>query len=427
MKSLTNKVDQLFSEWDKPDSPGAALCIIKDGNIIYKRGYGSANLDYNIPITPESVFYLASDSKKFTAACILLLAQRGQISLDDDIRKYIPEIPEYESTIMIRHLIHHTSGLRDYAVLMELAGKNLEDFSNENAIKILSRQKALNFKPGEEYLYSNSGYIVMAEIVERVSGKSLREFAGENIFRPLGMRNTFFDDDCSMVVKNRVVSYGPKEGGGFQSYIKNYNAVGDGGLLSTVEDLYLWDQNFYDNKLGDSEFIEQMLTRGKLNNSKELNYAFGLIHGEYKGLKTVGHGGGMLGFRTTMIRFPQQKFTVICLCNLCTMAPDRLALQIADIYLADQFKLEEFAGDYINDELQVTYKLLVEEGNLFFRHKNVPESPLEPVGSDLFRVSKIEVHRRRDIEIHFIRDEQNEITGFTLNAGRVRNLRFLRV
>ena len=330
MESPTSKIDQLFAEWDKPDSPGAALAVIKDGSIIYEHGYGLADLDRNIPITSESVFYLASVSKQFTAACIGLLVQRGIISLDDSIRKYLPEIPEYERAITIRHLIHHTSGLRGYFELLTLMGKSLEGIGNEDVIEVLSRQRALNFKPGEEHLYSNSGYVVLAEIVKCASGKSLREFADANIFRPLGMQHTCFEDH-SMVVRNRVTSYSPKEGGGFHSHIKNFNVVGDGGLLSTIDDLYLWDQNFYDNKLGDSGFVDQMLTRGKLNSGDELDYSFGLVHRIYRGSKTIGHAGGMLGFRTFIIRFPEQRFTVICLCNLGSIEPQQLAERVADL------------------------------------------------------------------------------------------------
>jgi CubicO group peptidase (beta-lactamase class C family) len=335
---LTSHVDHIFVQWDTPGSPGCALGIIRDGQLIYKRGYGMANLDYNIPLHSDSVFYIASIAKQFTAASILLLARRGVITLDDDIRKYVPEIPSYERMITIRHLIHHTSGLRDYLDLMALAGRSFEDsFSNADALEILSRQQALNFRPGEAHLYSNSNYVLLAEIVKRASGKSLREFAEENVFRPLGMKDTHFNDDRTMIVKNRVVSYGPRQAGGLRYFIKNINAVGDGNLLTTVEDLYRWDQNFYDNRVGGSSFTEQMLTRGQLNTGQEIPYAFGLEHGEYKGLKTIAHAGRFLGFRTQMLRFPDQRFTIICLCNLGTINPTSLAHKVADLYLAHQF------------------------------------------------------------------------------------------
>jgi len=400
--SLTDEVDKIFAEYDKPNSPGCAVAIIQDGRIVYKRSYGMANLDYDIPITSESVFCMGSTTKQFTAACIVLLAQKGVISLDDDIRKYVPEIPQYGSTITIRHLIHHTSGVRDLYELMDLAGDSFEERSTEDAIQMIARQKELNFKPGERYLYSNTGYLLLAEIVKRASGKSLREFAEENIFRPLGMSNSHFDDDYTMIVKNRVTSYRPEAGEGFRLYFLNWNIFGSGNLLTTVEDLYRWDQNFYDNKLGGSGFVEQMLTRGKLNDGEELHYAFGLVYEEYKGMKAVGHRGAFLGFRTGMIRFPEQRVTAICLCNVSTAPPDDFAKRAIEIYLADQLKQQTGskpvttetasvklseqdivakAGVYWNSKIEEARRLYLKDG------KPVSAgSALSPLGKDRFKV-----------------------------------------
>jgi len=215
MKSLTDKVDELFTVWDTPDSPGCALGIIKDGKLIYKRGYGMANLEHNIPISATTVLRIGSTSKQFTAMSIALLAEQGKISLDDDIRKCLSEMPEYESPITIRHLIHHTSGIRDYLELMELAGRRDDDYyTDDEAIDMLARQKELNFKPGDEFLYSNSGYFLLSAIAKRASGKSLREFAQENIFKPLSMNNTHFHDDHTMIVKNRAAGYSSKKDSG---------------------------------------------------------------------------------------------------------------------------------------------------------------------------------------------------------------------
>ncbi|MBA3693269.1 MAG: serine hydrolase, partial [Acidobacteria bacterium] len=232
VEPLKVKVDALFAQWDKPDSPGCALGVIKDGNFIYKRGYGMANLDYNIPISPNTSFYIASTSKQFTAASIALLAREGKISLDDDIRKYLPEIPQYQSPITIRHLVYHTSGIRDYLDLTGLAGRHTEDVNtDDDFIKFIARQKNLNFKPGERYLYSNSGYFLLSQIVKRASGKSLRAFTDENVFKPLGMVNTRFHDDRSEIIKNRATGYFPRKGGGFSVLITNFDGVGDGGLF----------------------------------------------------------------------------------------------------------------------------------------------------------------------------------------------------
>ena len=413
MTALTDQVDALFAAWDRPDTPGCALGVIQDGRLVYARGYGLANLDYDLPITPDSVFYIASTSKQFVTASILLLAQSGKISLEDDVRTYVPELPQYDASITIRHLVHHTSGLRDYLTLMELAGKSHEDyFDLGDAIELLARQKALNFPPGEQFLYCNSGYALLAEIVKRASGQSLREFAQAQIFHPLGMHDTHFDDDRKMVVKNRVVSYGPRAGNGFQRYLKNFDAVGSGGLLTTVKDLYLWDQNFYHHQVGGGDLVSHLLTRGRLNDGKTLAYAAGLEHGAYRGLETVSHAGEMLGFRTQLLRFPTQRFSVICLANLETINPTGLARQVADIYLADAFtqekaaelktirlsenELSAFAGLYRNVSSGLFVELLVDKGHLIAQGFGLTV-PLAPVSATRFRSSDVSV----DLEITF--------------------------
>jgi len=217
-ESQSEKVDKVFTQWSKPDSPGCEMAVIKDGQIVYKRGYGMANLEHNIPMSPESIMDTGSVSKQFTAMAIALLAEQGKLSLDDDIRKYLPEIPKYESTITIRHLIHHTSGIRDYLTLMAIAGMRDDDYYIDGEVMgLLSRQKELNFKPGSEFLYSNSGYFLLSQIVKRASGKTLREYADENMFKPLGMTRTKFYDDHNEIVKNRAASYVPRKEAGFKS------------------------------------------------------------------------------------------------------------------------------------------------------------------------------------------------------------------
>lgn len=328
------RTDSVFSVWDSLGSPGCAVGVIRDGDFVFRKGYGSANLDYQIPITSESVFYIASTSKQFAAASVAMLALRGELSLDDEIRKYVPEIPDYSQTVTVRHLIHHTSGLRDYLTLRSLAGESFEDFFDIDwGIEMLARQKALNFEPGSEHLYSNSGYLLLAEIVQRVSGQTLQEFGRENFFGPLGMDATHWGEDRQMVVPNRVVSYDPRPGGQYRRWVKNFHARGDGNLLTTVDDLLLWDRMFYSPDPEWTRFRELMLTRGVLNNGDTLAYAFGLSHGQYRDKATVAHGGGFLGFRTEMMRFPGDRFTAISLCNLGTTNPGSLVRGLADIWL----------------------------------------------------------------------------------------------
>ncbi len=401
------KVDALFVQWSKPDSPGCALAVIKGGQIIHKRGYGTANLDHGIPISSVSVFNIASVSKQFTAMSIALLEKEGKLSLDDDVRKYLPEFPQYQSTITIRNLIHQTSGIREYSHLMSAAGIRFQDAMDEEVFKILTRQKELNFQPGEEYLYSNSNYFLLAQIVKKVSGKSLTEFSEQKIFRPLGMVNSGFHADGRKVVKNRVEGYSSPAGGPFSVEITNSNHVGDGGVLTTIEDLFIWDQNFYADKLSrDAKLIPEVLTPGTLNNGRKTRYAFGIDVETYKGLKVFGHDGVYYGFNAAVIRFPEQRFSVVCLCNLTSIPSRRLTRQIADIYLADQFtenreneskialpelkvvqvpekELAAVAGSYFDGANNNFRRLYVKSGKLIYS-RGTSESELAPLGNNRF-------------------------------------------
>lgn len=333
---LEARVDALFAEWDKPDSPGCALGIIRDGKLIYARGYGMANLEHEIPNSPQTVFRIGSTSKQFTAACVVLLAAEGKLRLDDPIRKYISEMPAYADRITVRQLMHHTSGIRDYLTLATMAGARDDDwYADEDVVAMIARQQELNFPPGAEHLYSNSGYFLLSQIVKRVTGASMREYARQRIFEPLGMTHTHFHDDHTMIVKRRAAGYAPREDGGFAISMTTLDMIGDGGVLTTVDDLLHWDRNFYEPRIGGDDFPTAMLARGALNDGKTLDYASGLVHASHNGLKTVQHGGGFVGFRAQMIRFPEQRFTVIVLCNLATMNPTGLAQQVADVYLAD--------------------------------------------------------------------------------------------
>jgi CubicO group peptidase (beta-lactamase class C family) len=338
--TLTTQVDELFAQWDKPDSPGCALAIAQNGEIIYQRGYGMANLEYDIPISSDSVFDIGSNSKQFTAMCIVLLARQNLLSLDDELQKHIPEIPQYSHPITLRHLIYHISGLRDYAALMNFSGIMDENhYPNDEILALIARQQSLNFQPGTEYLYCNSGYFLLGEIVKRVSGESLRVFAERHIFAPLGMKSTHLHDNFREIVKNRASGYTLNDDGGFRIDMSLQDHIGAGSLHTTVGDLFLWNQNFYHNILGGYEqnLIEEVTTPGKLNNGKILEDAFGLVIGKHRGLKIIHHGGSTFGYRSDIIRFPDFNFSVICLANLYTFNPTKLALQIADLYLEHEF------------------------------------------------------------------------------------------
>jgi CubicO group peptidase (beta-lactamase class C family) len=367
---LNVKVDAIFAQYNKPDSPGCALGVIKDGKLVYARGYGMANLEHNIPNGPKLVYDIGSTSKQFTAASILLLAQRDKLSLDDDVRKHIPELPAYQKPITIRNLLHHTSGLRDYLTLFSLAGVSFDDTTTEkDALDIIARQKALNFTPGDEWLYSNSGYFLLSIIIKRASGKSFAEFAKENIFDQLGMKHTLILDNHKRIVPMRATGYSPNPRGGFQIEMSNFEQTGDGAVQTSIEDLLLWDQNFYEPKVGGKAFLEQIQTVGALNNGEKRDYASGLFIGEYKGLRRVSHGGSWAGYRAELARFPDQNFSVACLCNLSATNPSALAMRVADVYLAESIKALELkkpmTGGGLTVELGVAEEKLKEKAGVY--------------------------------------------------------------
>jgi CubicO group peptidase (beta-lactamase class C family) len=328
-------VVQLFAAYEKVRSPGCSLGVIRDGVFVHSRGYGLASLELGVPLSPQSVFYMASVSKQFTAASIVLAAEQGFLSLDDDIHKYFPELPDYGQSVTLREMLHHTSGFRDYLDLLQVSGRNILDVHTAaELLDLIARQKAPNFSPGSEFSYSNTNYFLLAQVIKRATQKPLSVFAEENIFRPLGMSHTRFYDDRSVVVPGRVPAYEPGRGGSYNvGWSTNFDGVGDGGLMSSVDDLLLWDKNFYDNRLGKGTLLKELLTRGILNNGKQIDYALGLEMGSYRGMPTVEHGGALFGYRTEILRFPEQRFSVICLCNLGSANVSGLSRGVADVYL----------------------------------------------------------------------------------------------
>ena len=295
-----------------------------------------ANLDHDVRLTPASVFHVASVSKQFTATAILLLAADGKLSLDDDVRKLIPELPDFGDRVTIRHLLHHTSGIRDQWDLLNLAGwrYSRDLISDDDVLQMLSRQKALNFKPGERHLYSNSGYTLLAVTVSRASGQSFRQFTTERIFTPLGMANTHFRDNFNEIVKAQAYGYA-RDGAGFRLSVTNFDTAGATSLMTTVEDLAKWNAQFDSPVVGGEKLLAALLTRGALNDGRAIDYALGISHGAYRGLATVSHGGADAGYRAMFFRFPSQKFGVAVLCNLASANPVQLAQRVADVFLAD--------------------------------------------------------------------------------------------
>jgi CubicO group peptidase (beta-lactamase class C family) len=281
-------------------------------------------------------------SKQFTAAAIVLLAQEGKLSFDDPAKAYPPELPDFGIPITIRHLLHHTSGLRDQWELLGLAGwrYSLDLITNHDVLAVVSRQKALNFQPGSEFMYSNTGYTLLAEIVQRVSGRTFREFTTARIFEPLEMPSTHFRDDHAEIVKNIAYGYVEEEGR-FRLSITNFDTVGATSLLTSVRDLARWDENFDSGLVGGQPFLDQMLQRGILNDGQQLQYAFGLLVDSYRGSSIVFHAGADAGYRSELIRFPEQRLAVACLANVASIDPSTMARRVADIYLEDKTPLSE--------------------------------------------------------------------------------------
>lgn len=336
-------IDALFAEWDHPTSPGCALGVFRDGAVVYHQGYGMANLDWGIPIEPSTVFYVASISKQFVAASIALLDRRGTLSLDDDIRRYLPELPPYPRPVTIRHLIHHTGGIPGLFRSQLDSGYGMyTPLPVEEALAVLA-DKPLDFEPSERFAYSNGGYFLLSLIVERASEKSLKQFARVEIFEPLGMVDSHFHDDSGHIVERRAMSYQVHGATDEvrQNYVSSFNRVGSGGLYTTLGDLAKWDQNFYDERVGGPGFTDTLSTRGTLDSGEVLDYAYGLVHMEYRGHPVVDHSGFLMGFRADLLRFPGQHFSVAVLCNSANIDPSELARRVADLYLADVLEVEE--------------------------------------------------------------------------------------
>lgn len=380
-------IDSIFARFAAPGSPGCALGVMRDGRLVYARGYGLASIELGVPITPATVFDLGSVSKQFTALAVLLLAQDGKLSLDDEIQKLLPEIPRYARPVTIRHLLHHTSGIRDYIDLLFWSGVGEEAVTGDReALEILARQKAPNFAAGAEFLYSNSGFFLLSVIVKRASGKTLREFAAERIFGPLGMRHTFYLDDHAELVPGKASSYAPRgSAGGFQLAPANWEQTGDGGVQTSVEDLLKWEQNFTSHQVGGARAIQYLLSPGVLADGKPITYALGIVVDRYRGLERVSHGGSWAGFRAQFTRFPTRQLAIGALCNVANAGPALLAQRVADRLLqypeagssgsfvaappdsAPVRPLAEYVGRYHSDELLADWVMTLERDSLRVR------------------------------------------------------------
>jgi len=355
-------VDAVFSDFASTDGPGCAIAVSQDGRTTLTRAYGMANLELDVPNTPETVFEPGSVSKQFTAAATIMLSLDGLISLDDDIRKYFPELPDYGEPITINDLLHHTSGLRDWGSIAAIEGwpRTTRVHTHRQVLDIASRQKELNYPPGEHYSYTNTGYNLQAMLVERVTGKTFEDFSQERIFGPLGMTHTRWRDDYQEVVKNRSTGYIPDGPDGWRMLMPFENVFGNGGLLTTVGDMLKFTHNLDTGEVGGPEFIEAMHRRGVLDSGDTIRYASGLFVGEYRGLREIQHSGGTAAYRGYLTRFPDEGLAISIMCNAASADPGRYAHEVAALYIGDAFvepppiegqavaadRLAELAGTY---------------------------------------------------------------------------------
>jgi CubicO group peptidase (beta-lactamase class C family) len=441
--SSVGRIDAIFARYTA-DTPGCALGVFQNGRTVLEKGYGSANLEYGVPFTPTTPTIMGSVSKQFTAAAIALLAEQGRISLDDDVRKYVPELPDYGKRITIAELVHHTSGIRDFWALVDAAGMRFDDgYTVGDVVSLAARQRHLNFDPGTEYNYSNTGYVLLGVIVQRVTGASLRRFEDEQIFAPLGMRNSHFHDDHNEPVRGRAFAYSPAPGGGWRINVWNNDIVGQGGLMTTVEDLQKWDENFYTGRVGGRAFLAQQLERGRLADGTQIAYAFGLEIGEYRGLPIVEHAGSTGGYRTAITRFPARHTTIVTLCNVSTADATGMAHQVADIVLAGQFtkpvppptrastrqaastvtlpssQVAPLAGRYYSDELDASYEVTAAGSTLLVRRPRA-------TAPDTLHATDSLTFRSAGYTLRFSSATPDGIRTFMLDNGRVRGVEFTR-
>ena len=442
------KVDAVFARWTT-STPGCAVGVGVGGKPMLQKAYGMADLEHDVPNKPETIFEAGSVSKQFTAAAVLLLASDGKLSLDDPVRKYIPELQDYGTPLLIRHMLTHTSGLRDWGSLAGIAGwpRGTRVHTHAHVVEILGKQRALNFTPGSRYSYSNSGYNLAAVIVARVSGMSFAEFSQKRIFGPLGMTRTSWRDDYTRIVKDRAIAYSGS-GATLRQDMPFENVHGNGGLLTTVGDMLKWNENFVVPKVGDAAFVTRQQTVGKFPSGVDQTYAAGLMLGVYKGLPEVSHSGSTAGYRAFLTRFPKQHVSVAVLCNAGTADATGAAHAVSDLYLEGAANasaarpqapeenrgplaalardanyqpsaadLKAFAGTYVSDEIETTLVVEVRDGALVALRRPDSVIPLRPHSRDRFDagggIGLITFHRTGGV-----------VSGLGVTQDRVWDLRF---
>src|ERR1044071_9219446 len=356
--------------------PGCAAAVSLNGEVVFERAFGLADMEHNVPNTPQTIFESGSVAKQFTAAALVLLQQEGKLSLDDPVRKYIPELPDYGSPLTIRHLLNHTSGLRDWGTVMSLTGAGRGDrvINQDLALDVITHQRGLDFKPGSEYSYSNSGYNLAAIIVERVSKQKFPDFVQERLFKPIGMTNSSWRDDYQRVVPGRAQAYSRQGTGPWRLNMPFMNVYGNGGMLTTVGDWMKWNAMLDSQSLG-APLVTALETRGVLNDGRKIAYALGLVVDTYEGLKDVSHGGATAGYQTFLARYPDNKGSVAVMCNGTSPSAGGIAASITDEIFGpyadpprtepakvSEEELKKFVGVWRNEKTHAPARFVIENG-----------------------------------------------------------------
>lgn len=451
----TKKIDSLFNAWTEGNHPGGTIGIMQKGEVIYSKAFGMASLEYQVPNTTETLFNLASVSKQLTAMGIIVLQERGLLSIDEDIRKYLPDLPDFGHTITIRHMLHHTSGMRSLHAMLRLAGWRSDDSrTNEDLYRFMLKQKDLNFIPGDEYLYCNTGYILMAEIIENLTGEKFSQWMEANVFEPLGMTNTYVEDRYDRVVPNNATSYYNRKDGFFRS-VEYWGYVGSGNVHSTTADLLTWLQNFSRPSAGWKSAFETLKTTDLLNDGSKNNYAFGVNIGQYNGYDRIAHGGSIGGFRAYASHYPEEELSIAVLTNFSSSNSGGIEKNLADILLKDKsnpivvseakdqktpllklyqkgnkteaeksieedlssISLSDYTGRFYSPELESNLDFILKGEHLIAHHVRHGDFSVELVKKDA-----LEVQNFASIEV--VRDSKNIITGIKVSNGRARNVWF---
>jgi CubicO group peptidase (beta-lactamase class C family) len=442
-------VDAVFARWNSA-TPGCAVGVGVKGRPVLERAYGMADLEREVENAPDTIFEAGSVSKQFTAAAVLLLARDGKLSIDDPVRKYVPELPDYGVPLTIRHMLTHTSGLRDWGSVAGIAGwpRTTRAHTHAHVLEIVSRQKALNFTPGTAYSYSNTGYNLAAVIVSRVSGQSFADFSRDRIFKPLGMTRTSWRDDFTRIVKHRAIAY-DSQADGYHEDMPFENVHGNGGLLTTVGDLLRWNENFVSPKVGDAAFVAEQQVPGRFTDGRPHTYALGLTVGQYRGIREVSHSGSTAGYRAFLTRFPDQHVSVAVLCNAATANPTQYAHAVAEAYLSQaltppaaaaaaggrggrggvpaaspfqpaETDVRSYAGRYISDEAETILTVALEGQDLVIKRRPDTTLRMRAVAKDVFAVPSLG-------EVTFRRGSSGQVTELSIKLDRVWDLRFQRV